>query len=255
MLWYKAWLDTRWRFLLGLALLLVFACGTVDELPDCARARRLVEPERDQRREELRQEIRKSRSSSCGRFGATRGRNGSQQNFLGLLTIFAALLGSGSPLVKSRQRRAVLAGAARVARPLDRGARGSGARRALRARARAQPRDRGARAVRRRAIRRWRSARLRPVRVRRGERVVRRRGVLLDAVQRRLAAAVADVRCCSGDRRGGTGVARRHGLFTAMAGGKLLRGRLAALDRAARQRRRRRGLVYAAAANVARRDF
>ena len=29
MLWHKAWLDTRWRFLLGLALLLVCACGTV----------------------------------------------------------------------------------------------------------------------------------------------------------------------------------------------------------------------------------
>jgi hypothetical protein len=29
MLWYKSWLDTRWRFLLALVLLLVFACGTV----------------------------------------------------------------------------------------------------------------------------------------------------------------------------------------------------------------------------------
>jgi hypothetical protein len=29
MLWYKAWLDTRWRFLIGLALLVVAACGIV----------------------------------------------------------------------------------------------------------------------------------------------------------------------------------------------------------------------------------
>ena len=36
MLWYKSWIDTRWRFLLGLALLLVLACGTVVELLDGA---------------------------------------------------------------------------------------------------------------------------------------------------------------------------------------------------------------------------
>src|SRR5437867_797909 len=29
MLWYKAWLDTRWRFLTGLALLVMLAAGTV----------------------------------------------------------------------------------------------------------------------------------------------------------------------------------------------------------------------------------
>jgi hypothetical protein len=29
MLWYKAWLETRWRFLIGLALLMLSACGTV----------------------------------------------------------------------------------------------------------------------------------------------------------------------------------------------------------------------------------
>jgi len=37
MLWYKSWLDTRWRFLIGLALLLVMACGTVFEYPRVAR--------------------------------------------------------------------------------------------------------------------------------------------------------------------------------------------------------------------------
>jgi hypothetical protein len=29
MLWYKSWLDTRWRFLIGLAILIVVAAGTV----------------------------------------------------------------------------------------------------------------------------------------------------------------------------------------------------------------------------------
>jgi hypothetical protein len=29
MLWYKSWLETRWRFLIGLALLSLMACGTV----------------------------------------------------------------------------------------------------------------------------------------------------------------------------------------------------------------------------------
>jgi ABC-type transport system involved in multi-copper enzyme maturation permease subunit len=33
MLWYKAWLETRWRFLIGLALLLVGAGGVVVEYP------------------------------------------------------------------------------------------------------------------------------------------------------------------------------------------------------------------------------
>jgi len=29
MVWHKAWLDTRWRFITGLVLLLVLACGTI----------------------------------------------------------------------------------------------------------------------------------------------------------------------------------------------------------------------------------
>jgi ABC-2 type transport system permease protein len=37
MLWYKAWLETRWRFLIGLAVLLVFACGAVFDYPAIAR--------------------------------------------------------------------------------------------------------------------------------------------------------------------------------------------------------------------------
>ena len=33
MLWYKSWLETRWRFLIGLALLMLSACGTVLAYP------------------------------------------------------------------------------------------------------------------------------------------------------------------------------------------------------------------------------
>ena|SRR5438874_6870233 len=33
MLWYKAWLESRWRFLIGFALLMVVACGAVFEYP------------------------------------------------------------------------------------------------------------------------------------------------------------------------------------------------------------------------------
>jgi ABC-2 type transport system permease protein len=37
MLWYKVWLETRWRFLIGLAVLMVFACGAVLDYPAIAR--------------------------------------------------------------------------------------------------------------------------------------------------------------------------------------------------------------------------
>lgn len=33
MLWYKSWLETRWRFLIGLAILVVMACGAVFAYP------------------------------------------------------------------------------------------------------------------------------------------------------------------------------------------------------------------------------
>ena len=38
MLWYKSWLETRWRFLIGLALLMLSACGTVLTYPEVVRA-------------------------------------------------------------------------------------------------------------------------------------------------------------------------------------------------------------------------
>jgi hypothetical protein len=37
MLWYKAWLETRWRFLIGLAVMTIVACGTVFDYPAVAK--------------------------------------------------------------------------------------------------------------------------------------------------------------------------------------------------------------------------
>lgn len=44
MLWYKAWLETRWRFAIGLALLMVVACGTVFDYPAVAKLMPFVPP-------------------------------------------------------------------------------------------------------------------------------------------------------------------------------------------------------------------
>ncbi len=60
MLWYKAWLDTRWRFLLGLGLLLVFACGTVMSFPTVQEFVSSVSPSAISGNEDLRQEFEES---------------------------------------------------------------------------------------------------------------------------------------------------------------------------------------------------
>ena len=98
MLWHKAWVDTRWRFLLALALLLVLACGSSLTFP---RVRDFVAsfqmpavPDEEAAaafRESL-ELIRTFRGYAWSQWFA--------QSFPVLLTIMAALLGSGSPLVK-----------------------------------------------------------------------------------------------------------------------------------------------------------
>jgi hypothetical protein len=42
MLWQKAWLETRWRFIVGFAVLVLLALGNVLEYPDVARLRPAV---------------------------------------------------------------------------------------------------------------------------------------------------------------------------------------------------------------------
>ena len=96
MLWYKSWLDTRWRFLIGLAVLLVSACGILMtygqvqrllptigamNVPDGPFTEAIEEAVRIQR--------------------TYRGFVWSQwfdKNLTSLATLFAALLGSGSSL-------------------------------------------------------------------------------------------------------------------------------------------------------------
>ncbi len=100
MLWYKSWLDTRWRFLLGLALLLVFACGTVVSFPTVQELVRSVSPSEIAGSEVLRQELQES-IEIMSTFRGYAWSEWFQSNFPIALAVFAALLGSGSPLVKS----------------------------------------------------------------------------------------------------------------------------------------------------------
>jgi len=100
MLWHKAWVDTRWRFFLGLALLLVLACGsslTFPRVRDFLGSMQLQVPVVPD--EEAAAALRESLEF----IRTFRGYAWSQwfsQSFPGLLTLMAALLGSGSPLVK-----------------------------------------------------------------------------------------------------------------------------------------------------------
>ena len=96
MLWYKSWLDTRWRFLTGLALLSILACGIVFEYVQVLRILPTVGTPPDA-------------SGLVGRaineaIALERTYRGFiwlqwfRQNLMQMGTLFAALLGSGSPL-------------------------------------------------------------------------------------------------------------------------------------------------------------
>jgi hypothetical protein len=98
MLWHKAWIDTRWRFFIGLALLLVLACGSSLSFPrvrDFLGAMQLPAVADEEAAAAFRESLELVRTF--------RGYAWSQwfsQSFPGLVTLMAALLGSGSPLVK-----------------------------------------------------------------------------------------------------------------------------------------------------------
>ncbi|RPI62295.1 MAG: hypothetical protein EHM50_04240 [Lysobacterales bacterium] len=98
MLWHKAWVDTRWRFLLGLTVLLVLACGSSFTFPrarDFFASMQLPVVADEEAAAAFRDQLELMRSF--------RGYVWSQwfsQSFPVLLTLVAALLGSGSPLVK-----------------------------------------------------------------------------------------------------------------------------------------------------------
>jgi hypothetical protein len=100
MLWYKSWVDTRWRFLLGLALLLVVACGTVVAYPTVQQLAASVTPDIGTVNESLQQELQES-LEAIRTFPGYAWSQWFAERVPELLTLFAALLGSGSPLVKS----------------------------------------------------------------------------------------------------------------------------------------------------------
>lgn len=95
MLWYKSWLETRWRFVIGLVLLLFSACGTVLIYPEVTRLMSLV-PNID-----VGGEIGRRVRESAELAREYRGYVWSQwfrQNFLQLWVLFAVLLGTGGLL-------------------------------------------------------------------------------------------------------------------------------------------------------------
>ena len=119
MLWYKSWLDTRWRFLIGLALLMLSAVGVVFDYP---RHRSAPAARADDRRR------RPARPADQGRAGGAAHvprlrlvRNGSAQNLPHLLdAVCGAARQRRAVSLTRRQRRAVHALAAGRAAALAR---------------------------------------------------------------------------------------------------------------------------------------
>jgi len=98
MLWYKAWLETRWRFLIGLAILTASACGTVFVYPQVMRLLPLapsisVDGELGRRVQEAVQLSREYRGYIWSQWF--------RQNLIQTWTVFAALLGAGGLLSQS----------------------------------------------------------------------------------------------------------------------------------------------------------
>jgi len=100
MLWYKSWIDTRWRFVLTLVVLVVFACGTVMSFPMVQRLVAQIPQTPVIADEELQQEFTDS-LEAMRTFTGYAWTQWFAGNFIGLLTLAAALLGAGSPLVRS----------------------------------------------------------------------------------------------------------------------------------------------------------
>ncbi|PYR20540.1 MAG: hypothetical protein DMF95_27960 [Acidobacteria bacterium] len=95
MLWYKSWLETRWRFVIGLVLLMFSACGTVLAYP------RVVELLSAAPRVEVSGEIGRQIREGVELARDYRGYVWSQwfrQNLMQMWTFFAVLLASGSVL-------------------------------------------------------------------------------------------------------------------------------------------------------------
>jgi ABC-2 type transport system permease protein len=92
MLWYKSWLETRWRFLIGLALLVLSACGSVLGYPQLLKLLPLA-PTID-----VSGEIGRQIAEAMELARSYRGYVWShwfRQNMLQMWAVFAVLLGTG----------------------------------------------------------------------------------------------------------------------------------------------------------------
>jgi hypothetical protein len=98
-LWYKTWLDTRWRFLLGLAFASLAACGVVaffDEARQLLQTRTMDLSSDNPLEQALREQL-----EAVQTFRGYVWFQWFDQNFSFLASVFAALLGSGAPLSTS----------------------------------------------------------------------------------------------------------------------------------------------------------
>ena len=97
MFWYKAWLETRWRFLVGLGLLTISACGTVIYYPEVMKLMPMAGSV------EVSGELGRRIKEGVELASTYRGYIWSQwfsQNVAEMGTLFAILLGSGSPIAQ-----------------------------------------------------------------------------------------------------------------------------------------------------------
>jgi hypothetical protein len=98
MLWYKSWLETRWRFLIGLALLMISAAGAVIAYPRVVKLLPLANTV------DLGGEIGRRIKEIAELARSYRGYVWSQwlrQNMTNMLTLFALLLGAGGLLAQA----------------------------------------------------------------------------------------------------------------------------------------------------------
>src|SRR5438876_4798458 len=98
MLWYRSWMETRWRFLIGLGLLMLSACATVMTYPQVLRLLPLapelhVSGELGRRVNEAVQLAREYRGYVWSQWF--------RQNLTQMWAIFAVLLGTGGLLSQS----------------------------------------------------------------------------------------------------------------------------------------------------------
>lgn len=104
MLWYKSWLETRWRFWIGLVLLVCSACAVVFTYPTVMQLMPLVPPV------DVGGELGRRIRESADLAREYRGYIWSQwfrQNLRQMWTIFAVLLGTGGLLSQSSGGAAV----------------------------------------------------------------------------------------------------------------------------------------------------